>query len=286
MVDVLILGAGWTSTFLIPLLSHNHTSYAATTTTGHDDTIPFKFDPDTSSSDPSDTAQYRALPYARTILITFPLRGAEQPRTLIDRYTATHLDIGKTSAASQTPNWILLGSTGIWTSQGVTNRHSAYDTSNARAQAEDALLALKPHHATVLNLAGLFGGARMPKTWLPRVAKTVEAAKGKTSLHLIHGEDVARLIVAGLDSKVWEKLRGGRWICTDLQVYDWWNLMMAWGGEIEGKDVKGEVLKWMREENVGALPREKEDLGRWVDARETWEAVGSVPVRGIMDVLG
>jgi len=281
-VDLLILGAGWTSTFLIPLLQSQNITYAATSTSGRDGTIPFTFDPDASSDNDGDDAQYSSLPNAHTILITFPLRGDQAPRTLVEKYLAVH---SSEAGKGMEPNWILLGSTGIWTSQSVTTRHSAYDKSNARAQAEDALLALKPNNATILNLSGLYGGTRVPKAWLSRVAKTVEAAKGKTSLHLIHGEDVARVIIAVLDGQTWKKVKGERWILTDLRVYDWWDLMFQWGGEIEGKDLEGEVIKWMREEGVGALPREKSELGRWVDARETWKAVGILPVKGMSDVL-
>jgi len=277
-VDLLILGAGWTSTFLIPLLQSENISYAATSTSGREGTIPFNFDPD--DDDNSTNAQYRPLPQARTILITFPLRGSQAPRSLTDRYSATH------DASDVVPSWILLGSTGIWTAQGVTTRQSAYDTSNARAEAEDALLAHKPESSTVLNLAGLYGGTRVPRTWLSRVAKTVEAAKGKTSLHLIHGEDVARVIVAVHDRQTWDKVKGKRWILTDLRVYDWWDLMFQWGGEVDGMDVRAEVGKWFREAGVGALPREKSELGRWVDARETWEVTGILPSKGLADVLG
>lgn len=276
-VDLLILGAGWTSTFLIPLLQSQNITYAATSTSGRDGTIPFKFDADAPSDDDGDDAQYRALPNAHTILITFPLRGDQAPRTLVESYLTVHSGVE--------PNWILLGSTGIWTSLSVTTRHSAYDKSNARAAAEDALLALKPNSATILNLSGLYGGSRVPKGWLSRVAKTVEAAKGKTSLHLIHGEDVSRVVIAALNPETWAKVKGERWILTDLRVYDWWDLMFQWGGEIKGKDIRGEVIKWMREEGVGALPRGKSEVGRWVDARETWEALGILPVKGMGDVL-
>lgn len=278
--DILILGAGWTSTFLIPLLQSRKIHYVATSTTGRDGTIPFKFDPDASESDSE--AQYRSLPHASSILVTFPLRGEQPPRTLVERYLATH----RPDVNAAEPKWILLGSTGIWSDASRTDRHSTIDTSNARAQAEDALLAFKPTHSTILNLSGLYGGARVPKTWVSRVAKTVEAAKAKTSLHLIHGDDVSRVILAAHDSQIWEKVMGQRWILTDMRVYDWWDLMFQWGGEVDGKDIRGEVLKWMRDEGVGALPRDKADLGRWVDARETWETVGILPVKGLSDVIG
>lgn len=183
-VDILILGAGWTSTFLIPLLEKKGISYAATTTTGRSNTYKFNFSPD------DDQEQYAALPAATTVLITFPLKGSDQSKHLISSYTKTHSPLD-----SKKPNVIQLGSTGIFTvpHQDLwVTRHSKYDKSNARAVAEDELLSLG---GCVLNLSGLWGGERQPKNWIDRVAATKEQLRGKGSLHLIHGEDVARAVV-------------------------------------------------------------------------------------------
>lgn len=73
------------------------------------------------------------------------------------------------------------------------NRHSGYDKANARAVAEDELLGLG---GCVLNLSGLWGGERHPRNWIGRVAGTKEMLRGKGSLHMIHGVDVARAVVA------------------------------------------------------------------------------------------
>ena len=59
ILDLLILGAGWTSTFLIPLCKERGVSYAATSRGGRDDTIAFEFDP--HSVDP---APFQSLPNA------------------------------------------------------------------------------------------------------------------------------------------------------------------------------------------------------------------------------
>lgn len=48
----------------------------------------------------------------------------------------------------------------------------------------------------MLNLSGLWGGMRQPKNWIDRVASTKEKLKEKASLHMVHGQDVARGIVA------------------------------------------------------------------------------------------
>lgn len=62
-----------------------------------------------------------------------------------------------------------------------------------RAIAEDEL---RGFGGCVLNLSGLWGGARQPKNWIDRVAATKEQLKDKTSLHMVHGLDVARGIIA------------------------------------------------------------------------------------------
>ena len=91
------------------------------------------------------------------------------------------------------------------------------------------------------------------------------------SLHLIHGEDVARAIVA-----VHRKPLAGfsRWLITDGRVYDWWELASAWSLE---------RAKWVREltiENgIRALPRDVGLLGRALDSGEFWITFGLEPKR-------
>ncbi|KAK0750257.1 hypothetical protein B0T18DRAFT_437512 [Schizothecium vesticola] len=271
-LDLLILGAGWTATFLIPLLTQHRTdlSFAATTTDGRrvadHPTLPFRFDP-------ADTSNLAALPRARHILITFPLKGPGPSAALVRAYTAAHT---RGATPAKTPfRFIQLGSTGIWQPNGPTlggqdpwiSRHSPYDTSNPRAVAEDELLGLG---GVVLNLSGLWGGARDPRSWVGRVGATKDAVKGKKSLHLVHGEDVARGVVGVVDAGEW---RGGeRWMVTDGFVYDWWALMAGW------------VWELMREEGVKALPRGMEVLGRCYDAGEFWKWVGVAPTRGGLGV--
>jgi len=110
-VELLILGAGWTSKFLIPLLESAAVSFAATTRNGREGTILFNFDP---SSD--NVEQYKSLPDAATILITFPV--TENVRALVDGYQKTRSGIGKTDSA----NWIQLGSTGSFIQVGSFHR--------------------------------------------------------------------------------------------------------------------------------------------------------------------
>lgn len=106
-VDILILGAGWTSTFLIPLLQEQKIKYAATTTNGRDGTYKFKFEVDEGHKD---LEQYAALPAAKTLLITFPLKGDHQSSHLVNSYTKAHKHFDV--------NVIQLGSSGIFTIPG------------------------------------------------------------------------------------------------------------------------------------------------------------------------
>jgi hypothetical protein len=257
--ELLILGAGWTSNFLIPLLQEKSISYAATTRSGHDNTIPFTFDPE--SDDPT---PFKNLPTAKTVLITFPIKLSGATKKLVSFYNSTH---------TPTSQFIQLGSTGVWTYEGATNRHTPIDTTDSRGAEENQLLSID---GTVLNLAGLWGGTRHPKNWLPRIAKDKEQLKNKKTVHLVHGEDVARAIV-GLHEN-WGKVRGQRWLLSDLRAYDWWELAMAWGDA----GMRGWVLECMREEGVGTLSRNREEGMRVLDARDVWDVVGMAPVKGLL----
>jgi len=103
-VELLILGAGWTSGFLIPLLESSGVSFAATSRDGREGTIPFNFNPSSKSVE-----QYKLLPDATTVLITFPVM--ENVKALVDGYNRTRSGIGRGVSV----NWIQLGSTGSFT---------------------------------------------------------------------------------------------------------------------------------------------------------------------------
>ncbi|MCJ1468530.1 hypothetical protein MMC07_007159 [Pseudocyphellaria aurata] len=271
-VSLLILGAGWTSQFLIPRLKTAHITYGATTRNGRESTIPFTFDP--SSHDPEPYAQ---LPSAETVLVTFPLTGQGQSKQITSLYRIVHGHNNK---------WIQLGSTGIFTDPHWNDHKSTYNRNSPRAIAEDELLELG---GCVLNLAGLYGGERNPKNWVTRVAKTKQEVNGKKALHLIHGEDVARAIIA-----VHENFsEANRWLLTDLRVYDWWDLMQDWDSDVKSAVAKAEGEKaaaelkyaeWvgelMVEENVRSLPRSAENLGRVLDSVAFWKAMKIWPCRG------
>ncbi|KAJ7796765.1 hypothetical protein B0H14DRAFT_3494436 [Mycena olivaceomarginata] len=281
-VDILIIGAGWTSTFLIPLCQESQISYAATTRSGAGSTIQFDFQPNSEDPEP-----YKRLPDAKTVLITFPLTAPGASESLVRMYISTRHDTTVTPAA-----FIQLGTTSIWdkapdqvASPGSSlfyDRHSEF-TRTGRANAEVELLALSPSVAptTVLNLAGLWGGQRIVRNWLPRVAPTKDALAGKGSLHLIHGLDLARAILAVHSD--FSKAAGQRWLLTDGRVYDWWDLGSAWGTENSSDGPAVWVRELMQEGDVRVLPRNTELLGRILDSRDFWFEFGLAPLRARLE---
>ena len=102
-VDILILGAGWLSTFLIPLCEERGLTYAATTRNGRDGTITFAFD---ARSDDIELFRTR-LPDASTVLITFPITEPGGTVKLVNLYAASR-------HSTIQPRFILLGATSLW----------------------------------------------------------------------------------------------------------------------------------------------------------------------------
>ncbi|GAA5979608.1 hypothetical protein JCM11641_007885 [Rhodosporidiobolus odoratus] len=333
-VDLLILGSGWTGTFLLPLLDSHHPNltYHATTRDGRSGTLKWTWD-----SDAQGPEQFERLPRAKTVVVVFPVRGEGGGRRLVEGYE---------ESVGGKVRWIQLGSTGIFDNGPTlaacsvkgepapefkwTDRHSPYDQSNARAMAEDELLSI--HDETyVLNLAGLWyvlpsvpfvpfmpgGGSRLPWNWISRIAPSLEALEQKGSLHLIHGEDVARAIVAVhlspprpsaalsnigagqaedkvetekvplVEEKVEKhrKLLGERYILTDLRVYDWWDLVSCWSPAPLSNATSAEypsawVQHLMQIHSIRAVPRSAKELGRAMDSREFWTRFRIMPSRG------
>lgn len=288
-VQLLILGAGWTSQYLIPELEREELEFAATTTNGRDGTIPFKFDPESE-----DLTTFRRLPDAKTVLITFPLRGRGQSELLTTNYLSSRSS-GYFDHHVK-PHFIQFGATSIWTGPGWHNDQSPFNEKDPRAIAEDELLNRTDVHATVLNLAGLYGGTRQPRDWLDRVIKTKEELRKKGALHVIHGEDVARAVLAVHRKRA----SGKRYILCDVHVYDWWDLAQDWAllalreGRENGLEKTEEgnavlrktqaILRWVHElmiqEGVKALPRDTSAVGRALDGRGFWHDMGILPIHG------
>ncbi|ETI29087.1 hypothetical protein G647_01540 [Cladophialophora carrionii CBS 160.54] len=304
-VTLLILGAGWTYQFLHPLLERESCiTYAATTSTGHDNTIEFRFDPESDDLEP-----FRRLPLAEYVLITFPLKGKGPSKKVVGMYEATHArslspEAGYGVEIATETKWIQLGSTGVYTTADWVNCDTPIDGSNERGIAEDELIAL---NGCVLNLAGLYGAQRQPGSWIPRVAKTQEQLGDKGALHLIHGIDVGRAIIAVVKedqrcSSASEPdaspVFGRRWIISDCVSYDWWQIVWDFNGESEEAvfseddtekaaevDTKGKYRGWvmdlMDKKGVRGLPRPPELLGRKLDGREFWSRLRLRPERAL-----
>jgi hypothetical protein len=105
-VDLLILGAGWTSKFLIPLCKENGIQFAATSRTGREGTIPFDFDPDSHDIKP-----FERLPDAQTILVTFPIKNTGASQRLVRNYQSSRTANERTDLQVR---FIQLGATNIW----------------------------------------------------------------------------------------------------------------------------------------------------------------------------
>lgn len=276
VVDVLILGAGWTSQFLVPLFESQYITYALSTPQGtinkfctgkYDDSkiVAFYLRPD----DP-DESEYATLPTATTVIVTFPLKDKGPAKKLVETYNRVH-------AGSIHTQWILLGSSGVYEGKGTHDRNSPIK-STPRSIAEEEMLEMG---GVVLNLAGLWGSERLPQAWPKRAVTSKQQLKEKGSLHLIHGKDVARACLA-VHRKFYP---GERYLITDTRCYDWWNLISQWipaletdnraaGGTLHYNEWLTELLQ---EENVKTLPRPPQRLGRVLDSDEFWKAMGIEP---------
>ncbi|ORY95484.1 hypothetical protein BCR43DRAFT_493071 [Syncephalastrum racemosum] len=204
-ISLLVLGLGWTGQFITQQCAAQKVAYAATTRDGRHGTLAWTL---------TDEPDVSTLPPARTVLVTFPVLSGPAMEKLMTAYEAKH---------STKPHWILLSSTRPFSSNPlpVSDRHSPM-MPNDRTPAEEVTLV---HQGTVLHLAGLWGAQRQPRNWVARFS-TEEAIRAKLltrQLHLIHGQDVARAILA-----VHEQPRGGRWIVTDRGCQDWIRLFLTW----------------------------------------------------------
>lgn len=117
-LDLLLLGSGWTSTFVLPQAAEAGLKVASTTRDGRQGTIKWTFDPE--SDDPEN---YAALPDAKTILIVFPFYTEDSVRRLVAGYLRSR-NTDETLALREKSQlrgvedvktqFILLGSTGVY----------------------------------------------------------------------------------------------------------------------------------------------------------------------------
>ncbi|CEH15664.1 NAD(P)-binding domain [Ceraceosorus bombacis] len=332
-VDLLLLGSGWTGSFLVPQALEASLRVAYTTRAGASGSIAFHFD---AASD--DVEPFRVLPDANTVLIVFPFYEEIAVKRLVSGY----LD-SREASEKMTTRFIALGSTGIWdygptaqaqaqfaplsasahpllarcldkpklSSSPWQDRHSPH-VGVPRGRAEDYLLSLshgpndiRPHPipTSVLNLSGLWGHGRSPRRFIARLAPAKESIRSLTSVHFVHGRDVARAVLAMHGQ--WAKANGQRWLLTNERVYDMWDLISQWGnaGE-EGRDhpPRGPQAQWIQElirESRGAppldeqgnkkprhpnvdgvirsLPRSVEQLGHALDGTDFWSTFDLAP---------
>lgn len=79
-VDLLIIGLGWQGEYIKNYFENNlRKIVAATTTTGRNNTISFKFDPQNAEN-------FKLLPLAKCVLVTFPLPTEESGYLLPQLY--------------------------------------------------------------------------------------------------------------------------------------------------------------------------------------------------------
>lgn len=142
-LPILILGLGWSGQFLAELLVSLHLNFAATTRDGRNNTIAWSLPTDGHSINVTN------LPFAQTVLVTFPVMQQECMTALMDAYQAQH---------KQTSQWILLSSTRPLKGDPAT-RHTPLDRSKdtGRMGAEDVII---QRGGSVLHLAGLWGDQR------------------------------------------------------------------------------------------------------------------------------
>ncbi|KAJ2499659.1 hypothetical protein GGH96_003322 [Coemansia sp. RSA 1972] len=263
-VQVLILGHGFVGQYLTELLTKNSVSYAATTRNGRDATIKWEF---------SDTADFSALPAAPFVVVMFPVNGATDADRLCHGYAAHHQSI---HSADQPPRWILLGSTRAFT-QTPSTKYTPPDTTLGGPRMAAETRAIDKHGACVLNLVGLWGGARCPRGWARFYTKDrLRTRLNDRSLHLVHGADVAHAIFA----VVRDRTINGRWLVSDQRVYDMLQIIVCddrvrglLGELLEDKDAQA-LLRATRVEDV--------ELGttcvtRRVDSSHFWDRAGIQP---------
>ena len=145
MVEILILGLGWTGVYVKNLCMERNILFESTSTTGRENTIKFIFDSETSTP-----LEFERLPAAKYVLITFPFKTLDDAQVFLKLYEKAHKLL---------PHFILIGSTGPFKGTPWAFRGSEV-VGNERYLTETLFL---QKGNCVLNLAGLFGGIKSLK---------------------------------------------------------------------------------------------------------------------------
>lgn len=303
-VDVLLLGSGWTSAWLLPELFSQDITFAYTNRTGTKPPWlalpghhPVKWTcPGAGESRIQWRRSFKDLPVARLVVVVMALNDDVAAKELISSYHAYVHE--KSAGAAERPKFCILSSTGAY----GKGRHTSADRppisgASPRYIAESALLSTFKRDIVVLSLAGLYGGStRHPLNWLSKVAGDEEKLGTKGSLHLVHGKDVTQAVLG-----VWHQLEhsgrndkssvwGQRWIVTDGRVYDWWQLAL----ELPPQDSedRSKYAKWVNklksQHGVKHLPRPvgsaeqgpPQYLDRELSSDSFWEVIGKKPSVG------
>ena len=252
--DLLILGLGWTGQYVYNDCIKNDIQVKATTTTGRDNTIKFAFTTETTIE------EIEQLPRAQSIIITFKITETSSIEKLV-----SGLSLGQ----DEMPKMILLGSTRPWNPIDGNWCDINHPTPDERFIVEQQFLTMG---GCVLNLAGLFGGLRQPKNWISRVASSKEQLGLKKSLHLIHGRDISRLVLA-----VFKKFVNQRFLVTDMRIYDWLEIVLLFGNN----EQKGWGLEIIKEDGIRSVPREHQLLERCIDGTQIWNHFDLLPLESL-----
>ncbi|KAJ1943096.1 hypothetical protein GGF37_002805 [Kickxella alabastrina] len=263
MIGILILGQGFIGTYLADLLRNRDFSFAATTTDGRNNTIKWRL-----PSSSSDVADY-ALPSANTIIVTFPLQGSAAATQLIEGYLGYHDNKIR-------PQWIYLGSTRPF-KEIPSTRFTKPDIIAGGPRVEAEELIISKYKGKVLNLAGLWGGERVPEKW-SRFYTEKEKLRQKLSargLHLVHGADVARAILAVITVP-----ESGRWLVSDGSTYDMLQILLRderVRGLLEELMHEAEVRRMLGADKVEDVRLGESEVTLRIDPSHFWAAVAIQP---------
>jgi hypothetical protein len=110
------------------------------------------------------------------------------------------------------------------------------------------------------------------------VAPTKSALAAKTTLHLIHGLDVARLVLQVTENFTPRQ----RWLVTDMRVYDWHELVLALDRGDDAPTRRRWLAELLLQHKSRSLPRDIElEAERALDSREVWRHFAILPTESL-----
>ncbi|KAJ2060082.1 hypothetical protein GGI17_004019 [Coemansia sp. S146] len=269
MKSILVLGQGFVGKYLVDLLEARGIDYASTTTSGRDGTIKWCITDDVHNS---------TLPAAESIVVTFPLQGEVEAKRLITGYLHNHR---KVHGDTYNPFWVYLGSTRPF-KETPSTCHTRPDlvAGGPRVEAEEYII--NTCGGCVLNLAGLWGGDRVPEKWA-RFYGDKDKLRNRLkdrSLHLIHGADVARAIDAIVSNRDKASQFSGRWLVSDEMVYDALQIFIGaehiqgFLGELLGE---AEVREMLNADKLDDIEMGSSAVTKRIDASHFWSRLQLKP---------